>query len=167
MELFSGTSGIFRQIVLGNLFLFLFLLTDIKNELEVPLIRAQTPTARWEPVREPGCGGWITSVQVSPFDGRHILVGGDLLSIGLSRNRGESWEPVFGFLSTEIGDTTFHPEKPNVVWAGTMSGPYRSEDGGKTWTEKRGGEFPPIAKYSYSAPVEKVLFDPNDPERLI
>jgi len=167
MELFSGTSGIFRQIVLGNLFLFLFLLTDIKNELEVPLIRAQTPNAKWEPVREPGCGGWITSVQVSPFDGRHILVGGDLLSIGLSRNRGESWESVFGFLSTEIGDTTFHPEKPNVVWAGTMSGPYRSEDGGKTWTEKRGGEFPPIAKYSYSAPIEKVLFDPNDPERLI
>lgn len=109
----------------------------------------------------------MTSLTVSPFDGKHILVGGDLLSMGLSRDRGESWEPVFGFLSTEIGDAAFHPEQPNVVWVGTMSGPYQSCDGGKTWTEKRGGEFPRIAKHHYSAPIEKILFDPNDSERLL
>lgn len=133
----------------------------------ISVLLAQTPAAKWEPIREPGCGGWMTSIEVSPFDGTHLLVGGDLLSIGLSKDRGENWEPVFGLYSTEIGDTTFHPTKPGIVWAGTMSGPYRSEDGGKTWTEKRGGEFPPIAKYCYSAPIEKVLFDPNDSDHLL
>lgn len=135
--------------------------TDIQENPESALV---TP---WVPVCEPGCGGWMTSVEVSPHDSRHILVGGDLLSIGLSHNRGETWEPVFGFYSTEIGDTTFHPENPDIIWAGTMSGPYRSTDGGKHWTEMRGGEFPEIAKYHYSAPIEKVLFDPNDSDRLL
>lgn len=132
----------------------------------LPILSAAEPSVRWEPVCEPGCGGWMTSVEVSPFDGKHLLVGGDLLSIGLSTNQGETWEPVFGLLSTEIGDTTFHPSDPQTVWAGTMSGPYKSTDGGKTWCEKRGGDFPPAAKYCYSAPVEKILFDPHDAEHL-
>jgi len=142
-------------------FFFLLFLTS--------LLQAQTrPTTDpngWRPVKEPGCGGWMTSVEVSPFDSKHILVGGDLLSIGLSHDRGETWEPVFGLYAVEIGDSTFHPSAPQTVWVGTMSGPYKSVDGGKTWTEKRNG-FPTISEYSYTAPIEKVLFDPNDENHL-
>ncbi|MDO4569923.1 MAG: hypothetical protein Q4D38_06050 [Planctomycetia bacterium] len=121
---------------------------------------------RWEPIREPGCGGWITSVQVSPHNENHIIVGGDLLSMGVSTNRGSTWVPVSGLKSTEIGDVTFHPAKPKTVWAGTMSGPYLSRDGGRTWEERRGG-FPPKGGYHYSAPIEKVLYDPNDSTRIL
>lgn len=162
----SRTARVFAfPHVFVRLFTFAFLLEFF---LISGLLHAEedSSSVRWEPVCEPGCGGWMTSVEVSPFDGKRLLVGGDLLSIGLSTNRGETWESVFGFLSTEIGDTTFHPSDPKIVWAGTMSGPYKSEDGGKTWVEKRGGEFPEIAKYSYSAPIEKILFDPNDAQHL-
>ena len=66
---------------------FLFLM------LAAPLVLAQTRATNdpngWRPVKEPGCGGWMTSVEVSPFDSKHILVGGDMLSIGLSHDRGE------------------------------------------------------------------------------
>ncbi|MGD0089531.1 MAG: hypothetical protein ABSE73_06380 [Planctomycetota bacterium] len=39
---------------------------------------------RWEPLNEPGCGGWVTSLSVSPHDTRRVLVGGDMLGVGLS-----------------------------------------------------------------------------------
>ena len=130
----------------------------------VSYVSAQTSNP-WRPLREPGCGGWMTSVQVSPHDSRRVLVGGDMLGVGLSTDGGESWTPTFGWKSAEIGDTTFHPTDPKIVFAGTMSGVYRSRDGGETWEECRVG-FPPVARYQYSAPVEKVLFDPGQPGQL-
>ena len=145
--------------------LFFLFLTLAAAPLVLAQTRATSDPNGWRPVKEPGCGGWMTSVEVSPFDSKHILVGGDMLSIGLSHDRGETWEPVFGLYAVEIGDTTFHPSDPQTVWAGTMSGPYKSTDGGKTWVEKRSG-FPKISEFSYSAPIEKVLFDPNDENHL-
>lgn len=47
-----------------------------------------------------------------------------------------------------------------------MSGPHLSRDGGRTWQPKR-NRMPPISDWHYSAPVERVLFDPNAPNRLI
>ncbi|MDO4583007.1 MAG: hypothetical protein Q4D62_02785 [Planctomycetia bacterium] len=119
----------------------------------------------WKPLMEPGCGGWITSVTVSPHDSRKLLVGGDLLSIGVSGDGGKFWDVALGFRSPEIGDCTFHPTDPNIIFAGTMSGPYRSVDGGKHWQEMREG-FPEVTPWHYSAPIEKVLFDPHDPNHV-
>ena len=127
---------------------------------------AQSARLAWKPLGEPGCGGWVTSLAVSPHDPRRVLVGGDMLGIGLSTDGGDTWQPTFGLKSWEIADITFHPVNSHIVWAGTMSGPYRSLDGGVTWTEMRQG-FPPVADYAYSAPVQAVLFDPNQPDRLL
>lgn len=124
------------------------------------------PVLRWQPLMEPGSGGWITSLAVSPHDPKRVLVGGDLLGIGLSEDRGESWQTTFGLPSWEIADFTFHPADPRTVWVGTMSGPCLSRDGGRTWQLRRQG-FPPIADHQYSAPIQKVLFDPKDPARLV
>ncbi|HEV7299183.1 MAG TPA: GDSL-type esterase/lipase family protein [Tepidisphaeraceae bacterium] len=121
---------------------------------------------RWAPLYEPGNGGATVSLRVSPHDSRRILSGGDMLSMALSTNAGETWQSTFGFKSYEMADVTFHPTDPNVVWAGTMSGPYKSVDGGLNWTEQRSG-FPPISGGTYSAAVERVLFDPNNVRRLI
>jgi photosystem II stability/assembly factor-like uncharacterized protein len=120
----------------------------------------------WAPLGEPGSGGWMTGCRVSPHDPKRVLVSGDMLGIGLSTDTGDSWHSTFGLRSWEIGDLSWHPTQPNVVWAGTMSGPYLSEDGGQTWQERRNG-FPPIGEYYYSAPIERVLFDPNDETRLL
>ncbi|MBI5833107.1 MAG: hypothetical protein HZB16_12485, partial [Armatimonadetes bacterium] len=121
---------------------------------------------RWQPLGEPGCGGWMTSITINPHDTRQVLLGGDMLGIGRSENRGDRWQPTFGLRSYEVGDCTWHPTDTNIVWAGTVSGPYLSTDGGRTWSERRSG-MPPVADGQYTVPIEKVLFDPADARRLL
>ena len=121
---------------------------------------------QWQEMNEPGCGGWVTAVRVSPHEPTRILAGGDCLGAALSTDAGESWSGTFGFASWEINDFTWHPQDPQTVWAGTLSGPYVSHDGGRTFIEKRKG-MPTVAAHEFSAPVERVLFDPSDSRRLI
>ena len=120
----------------------------------------------WQPLCEPGAGGWITAIASSPHDSRRVLIGGDMLGIAWSDDRGDHWTPSSGLPSYEIGDFTWHPIKPNEVWAGSLSGPLKSEDGGKTWHLNRKG-FPAMSDWSYTEAIEKILYDPNDPSRLL
>ena len=119
----------------------------------------------WNPLMEPGSGGRLTSLIVSPHDSNRILLGGDMLGVGISLDRGDSWDVTFGFDSWEMADFSWHPTDPNIVWVGSMSGPYKSEDGGVNWISKRKGMPSPAGHYT--APIERVLFDPNNSERLI
>jgi photosystem II stability/assembly factor-like uncharacterized protein len=120
----------------------------------------------WKPLNEPGCGGWITGLAVSPADSNRVLIGGDLLGVGFSADGGDTWQSAFGFLSFEMADFTFNPGNSREVWTGSMSGPHVSMDGGKTWEPRRKG-LPPVNDGCYSAPVEVVLFDPGTPRRLL
>lgn len=120
----------------------------------------------WRPLGEPGCGGRTTAISISPWDSKRVLVGGDMLGVAISLDRGESWSATSGFKSWEIADFTWHPESPKTVWVGTMSGPYVSEDSGVTWAESRRG-LPEKSDSSYSAPIQQVLFDPADSHRLL
>ncbi len=114
----------------------------------------------WLPLNEPGTGGRIDSITVSPHDSGHILGGGDILGARVSTDQGRNWSATSGWLSYEISDFTWHPKDPDIIWAGSLSGPHLSTDGGKTWKAQRTG-LPPISTTTYTAPVEKVLFDPN------
>src|SRR4051812_18370950 len=77
---------------------------------------------RWQPLREPGSGGWITSFRISPHDSRRMILGGDMLGAAVSLDGGQSWGSTVGFRSWEINDATFHPKDPNIVWIGTLMG---------------------------------------------
>ena len=121
---------------------------------------------RWEPLYEPGVGGAIVSVQVSPHDSRHIVAGGDMLGTGVSFDGGETWHPGLGLATYEMATATFHPSRTNEVWMGSCSGPYKSIDGGRTWEWKRKG-MPPPARSRYTMMIEKVLFDPDDPLHML
>ena len=129
-------------------------------------IVASASRLQWQPLCEPGSGGWLTGIAISPHDSRCVLMGGDLLGVAWSADRGERWHRAFGFLSWEIGEFSWHPTDPKTVWVGTMSGPHVSHDSGRTWQPQRNG-MPPISDGHYSVPIEKVLFDPNNPNRLI
>ncbi|MEM1167127.1 MAG: hypothetical protein AAGI30_12660, partial [Planctomycetota bacterium] len=126
---------------------------------------AQEPIS-WSPLGEPGSGGRVNDVAISPHDPDHLVLCGDMLGVGLSFDGGESWEASTGFLSYEIDSATFHPLRANEVWAATMSGPHRSLDFGRTWTPMRTG-MGPISDGSYSTPIESIQFDPNDPTRML
>src|SRR3569833_1120863 len=78
----------------------------------------------WKPLEEPGSGGVIVGLAISPHDSRRLLVSGDMLGVGRSDDGGKSWQPTFGFSSWEMADFTFDPRNPNLVWVGSMSGPY-------------------------------------------
>lgn len=121
---------------------------------------------RWRPAFEPGSGGAVIAVSVSPWDGQRVLAAGDMLGLALSTDGGNTWQPTFGLPSYEMASFTWHPSNPNVVWVGSMSGPCQSVDGGLTWQLMRNGMGLPAAGY-YSVPIEKVLFDPANSNHLL
>ena len=44
----------------------------------------------WNPLMEPGSGGRLTSLIVSPHDSNRILLGGDMLGVGISLEIGRA-----------------------------------------------------------------------------
>lgn len=132
----------------------------------VALSNVTSQAQTWQQVGEPGVGGRVTGLSVSPHDPNRILASGDMLGVGISNDGGDSWGETFGFRSWEMASATWHPTDPDIAWVGSMSGPYVSNDGGVNWQPQRNG-FPPIAGFSFSAPIEEVLFDPNDVTRLL
>lgn len=143
---------LFKSLVLCFELSLSALLSASSASFEAPLL--------WQPLNEPGTGGRIDSIVVNPYDPNHVLVGGDVLGAHLSMDQGDRWSGTSGWMNYEISDFTWHPQHSSVIWAGSLSGPHLSTDGGKTWTVKRRG-FPPVDSGNYSAPVEKVLFDPD------
>ncbi|MEM7205103.1 MAG: hypothetical protein AAF628_32920 [Planctomycetota bacterium] len=126
----------------------------------------EAAVATWIPLREPSVGGRVTGLSVSPHDPSRILLAGDMLGVGLSTDGGDSWGATFGFASWEASSFSWHPTDPRRVWVGTMGGPYESRDAGRRWQARRLG-LPPTAAFDFSAPIEIVLFDPNDAEHLL
>ena len=97
----------------------------------------------WEPLCEPGGGGAIVALAVSPHDSKHLISSGDMLGAAVSFDGGDSWKPCFGFPAYEMCSITFDPSRPNEVWMGTCMGPFKSIDGGRHWVSKRVG-MPPV-----------------------
>ena len=120
----------------------------------------------WEPLYEPGCGGAIVSLAVSPHNPRHLVSGGDMLGTAASFDAGETWKPGMGLPSYEMATPTFHPTRADELWIGSCMGPFLSRDGGNTWQWRRNG-MPKRSRYHYTAMIEKVLVDPADPNRLL
>jgi photosystem II stability/assembly factor-like uncharacterized protein len=121
---------------------------------------------RWDALDDVGNLGRVASVEVSPFDSRKIIAGGDVLGAGLTDDGGATWQQTIGFFNSQDNDITFHPANPNIVWMGTLGGPYESTDGGKTWVLKREG-MPALSKTTITVPIERVIFDPHDVNTLL
>jgi hypothetical protein len=120
----------------------------------------------FKPLGEPGGGGAYVSLAISPHDPNHIVSGGDMLGTATSFDGGSTWLATFGFLTAEMATPTFHPSDPDVVWIGSCSGPYKSTDRGIHWQSKRKG-MPALSDGSYTSIIELVLFDPDQPSRLL
>ena len=90
--------------------------------------------------------GRVTSLAVNPFNRAQYYVGVASGGVWKTDNAGLTWNPVFqneGAFS--IGDVKLDPHDPAIVWVGTGEnnsqrsvdygdGVYKSEDGGKSWT---------------------------------
>ncbi|MCC2685932.1 MAG: hypothetical protein K0R75_2831, partial [Paenibacillaceae bacterium] len=114
-------------------------------------------TIEWAPLNEPGSGGRISSIAISPHDSKQVYIGGDMLGIGRSQDGGETWQGTFGLSNWEINDFTFDPLDPAKIWVGTEGGPYVSTDGGIHWTMRRGGMGEP-SNSVFTVPIQKIIY---------
>jgi photosystem II stability/assembly factor-like uncharacterized protein len=90
--------------------------------------------------------GRVTSLAVNPFNRAQYFVGVASGGVWKTDNDGLTWNPVFqNEGSFSIGDVKLDPRDPAIVWVGTGEnnsqrsvdygdGVYKSEDGGKSWT---------------------------------
>jgi photosystem II stability/assembly factor-like uncharacterized protein len=90
--------------------------------------------------------GRVTSLAVNPFNRAQYYVGVASGGVWKTDNDGLTWNPVFEHEgSFSIGDVKLDPRDPAIVWVGTGEnnsqrsvdygdGVYKSEDGGKSWT---------------------------------
>ncbi len=102
----------------------------------------------WRNIGPGGVGGRIVDFAVEPANTDVIYVGTAYSGAWKSLNGGITWEPVFEKENrAAVGGIAVAPSNPNVVWIGTGEasgrnlvstswgdGVYKSEDGGKSWT---------------------------------
>jgi photosystem II stability/assembly factor-like uncharacterized protein len=100
------------------------------------LVDAANPTtvfvAAWK-LDEPGGGLWV------------------------SRDAGHSWQVVEGLRGQSIRAFAQAPSDPKILFAGTLEGVYRSNNGGSTWSEISPAGSSEIHE------VESLAIDPTDP----
>ena len=90
--------------------------------------------------------GRVMTIAVDPSNKAVIYIGSASGGVWKTVNGGASWQPVFDKEgSFSIGWVTIDAQHPNVVWVGTGErnsqrsvaygdGVYKSEDGGRSWT---------------------------------
>jgi hypothetical protein len=116
-----------RYTVLGAACAATLLSNLTSTQAQAPVGNAEnggTKGITWQPLYEPGSGGAITAVAVSPHDPKHLITLGDMLGVATSFDGGDSWRPTFGFMSYEFsGGVTYHPTERNTVWIASATWP--------------------------------------------
>jgi photosystem II stability/assembly factor-like uncharacterized protein len=121
----------------------------------------------WESQGPNNIGGRMNSIAVHPTNNQIILLGSASGGLFRTIDGGTNWNPVFDAQNTlSIGDITFAPSNPNIVFAGTGdpnisgypfvgTGIYKSTDGGVTWA---------YSGLSETRIVSKIIVHPTNPE---
>ncbi|HJU16404.1 MAG TPA: YCF48-related protein [Stellaceae bacterium] len=78
----------------------------------------------------------------------------------LSEDGGE-WEKIERGLPERpaVRALAVHPQRPEILYAGTQDGPYRSADHGEHWEK--------VGVPDHGLPVWSILFHPNDPDVIL
>jgi len=114
-------------------------------------------------------GGRIIDIDVNPNDHSEYYAASGHGSLWKTENGGVTFNPVFDKQSSfSMGAVTLDPSNPKVVWVGTGEnnahsyvipgdGVYKSEDGGKSWTNKGLKE---------SQQIGEIVVHPTDPNTV-
>jgi photosystem II stability/assembly factor-like uncharacterized protein len=113
--------------------------------------------------------GRVMTIAVDPTNKAVIYIGAASGGVWKTVTGGASWQPVFDSQgSFSIGWVTLDPRNPNVVWVGTGErnsqrsvaygdGIYRSDNGGRTWTNMG---------LKNSEHIGRVVIDPTDSDTV-
>jgi len=143
----------------------MFLLTLLSG---VYLISAGTIAAKtltWHNVG-PGGGGAILSVTLDPQDFETIHAGSDLGGYHRSTDGGKTFRILnTGLTDYYVARILVDQTTNDVIYLGTLSGVFKSIDGGMSWVPKRSG-FPELREYEHSAPISSLVMDPTDNQTI-
>ncbi len=113
--------------------------------------------------------GRVNTIAIQPGRDSTLLAGFSAGGIFKSTDAGINWKPVFdNHLELSIGDITYDPNNPEIVYAGTGDpnmpaitfnghGLYKSTDGGETWQS--------LALEQHGI-ISKVVVDPSNSSTL-
>ncbi|HVE05317.1 MAG TPA: hypothetical protein VNB30_14790 [Rhizomicrobium sp.] len=125
-----------------------------------------------------GGGRFVDQIWTLHFAHGALYAGVSEAGLFVSRDRGQSWQPVDGF-NEQPNRTNWAPgfgglgahtilsdaKNPNRMWVGvSAAGFFRTDDGGKTWQPKNKGVNPAVdsAPASTGQCVHSVTHDPNN-----
>jgi len=149
----------------------LALIVLIIAALAVVTVPAQSiPTDAFAGLRARSIGPAVTSgrvmtIAVNPNNHAEFYVGAASGGVWKTVNAGASFQPVFDTQgSYSIGWVTIDPKRPSIVWVGTGErnsqrsvaygdGVYKSEDGGRSWTN---------VGLKSSEHIGRIVIDPKD-----
>ncbi|HSK89506.1 MAG TPA: hypothetical protein VK880_14180 [Anaerolineales bacterium] len=119
---------------------------------------------RWSLPYSPEAG----CVRGFAFHGSRVYAAVEVGGVLISEDRGETWKLAEGsdgkpdlqgppepFVYPDVHSLEVHPSSPNLVYAPTGGGFYRSRDGGRIW------------KLFYDCYCRAVWVDPTDPDHLV
>lgn len=106
------------------------------------IMRSMDGGFTWEPIPSPpGGDSYYQCIAVDPRNYNHVIVGGyPSNKVWVTRDGGATWlctltlTPTPDWWNTYVWNATFDPTNSNRVYLSTYSHPYRSNDGGSTWT---------------------------------
>ena len=113
--------------------------------------------------------GRVMTIAVDPSDAAIIYIGAASGGVWKTTNGGASWQPIFDEQGAySIGWVTVDASRPNVVWVGTGErnsqrsvgygdGVYKSEDGGRSWSN---------VGLKQSEHVGRIVISPRDPDTV-
>ncbi|MBM3342419.1 MAG: hypothetical protein FJY56_09970 [Betaproteobacteria bacterium] len=127
----------------------------------------------------PGEGEWQSMTQglppnvsarafaVNPNDPRVIYVGTQD-GVYRSLDAGEHWQrPNFPDRNVDIYAITYHPTRPNVLYAGAAPvALYRSEDGGENWKKMPAARAPKNCDMDFPVRIIRMAIDPSRPNDI-
>ncbi|MCX7597502.1 MAG: glycoside hydrolase, partial [Armatimonadetes bacterium] len=111
----------------------------------------------------PGGGGWIEAIACDPKDPNVLYVGCDVGGFYFSADGGLHYEiRNAGLRNPFVEAIAVCPADSQLILLGTEGGIFRSTDQGRSWRWIRAG-FPGVQRYSFSAPIGTLCFDPTNP----
>ena len=125
-----------------------------------------------------GGGRFVDQIWTLHFAHGALYAGVSEAGLFVSRDRGESWQPIDGFNNHPTRDSwtpgfgglgahtiLSDAKNPNRMWVGvSAAGLFRSDDGGKTWNPKNKGVNPAVdsAPASTGQCIHHAAHDPAD-----
>jgi len=132
-----------------------------KQETRQQAQTAQSPV--WEMIGPGDTDAiWFTTVS----KGGVVYAGTDIGGAYKSLDKGQNWISINGTYPNHLKNMYVHgitvdPTNESIIWLATRGGPYKSTNGGQTWTAKRNG-MPTISSTKITAAVSSIAIKEND-----